>query len=238
MAEDRVACDEVLDWLERKGTRRQVKELERYGITARAPFGVAVGELRKYAGRLGTDRELALSLWATGRYEARMLACMVDDPSRVTVKQMNAWAADFDSWALVDTACFQLFDRTKHAWKQAARWSKAKPEFTRRAGFALLWSLSVHDKEAADEPFLEGLKLIEAGADDERHFVKKAVNMALRAIGKRNAALNAAALETARRLAASSDDTARWIGKHALRELESASVRTRLARRRAPRKKA
>ncbi|MDA1266602.1 MAG: DNA alkylation repair protein [Planctomycetota bacterium] len=220
--------EEALQWLESRGTRAQVKELERYGITATNPFGVRVGDLKQYAKQLGPDHELAQELWKTGRYEARMLATMVADPVRVSAAQMNGWTAEFDNWAIVDAACFHLFDRTKHAWKKVAQWSKAKPEFTKRTAFALLWSLSVHDKDAPNRSFLDGLKLIEAAANDERNFVKKAVNMALRATGKRNAALNLAAIKTAERLAKSEDAAARWVGGHALRELRSPAVRKRL----------
>jgi len=220
---------EAIQWLEKRGTKKQIRELDRYGIAAAKPFGVTVGDLKKYAKQIGPDHELAQQLWATGRYEARILASMIDDPAKVTVAQMNAWAADFDNWAIVDTACFHLFDRTKHAWKKVSQWAKAKPEFTKRTAFALLWSLSVHDKDAPNRSFLDGLKLIEAAADDERNFVKKAVNMALRAIGKRNAALNAAAIKTAERLAKSEDAAARWVGSHALPELKSPAVRKRLA---------
>ena len=222
--------DDVLGWLQRTGSKRQVRELERYGITATDPYGVSVGALRRYAKPLGTDRELAQALWASGRYEACMLATMLDDPARVTKTQMNAWARDFDSWALVDTACFELFDKSKHAWAQAERWSVARPEFTKRAGFALVWALSVHAKSAPDAPFETGLGWIERAATDDRHFVKKAVNMALRALGKRNPSLHAAALRTADRLGSSTDPTARWIGSHAARELRSAKVVDRLAK--------
>ena len=144
---------------------------------------------------------------------------------------MNAWVADIDNWALVDTLCFHLFDRTPHAWKKVAQWAKAKPEFTKRTAFALLWSLTVHDKEAPDKLFRDGLKLVEAAAHDERNFVKKAVNMALRAVGKRNRALNAAAIKTAERLSKLDDSAPRWVGSHALRELKGAAVQKRLAQR-------
>ncbi|MCA8963167.1 MAG: DNA alkylation repair protein, partial [Planctomycetes bacterium] len=191
---------EVLRWLTARGTKKQIQELARYGIVATQPFGVTVGELKKYAKQIGSDHRLAQELWGTGRYEARMLATMVDDPTAVTASQMNTWVSDFDNWAIVDTACFHLFDRTEHAWKKVAQWAKAKPEFTRRAAFAMLWSLSVHDKDAPDQAFLDGLELIERAATDERDYVKKAVNMALRAVGKRNAKLNAAAIRTAQKL--------------------------------------
>jgi 3-methyladenine DNA glycosylase AlkD len=224
----RVTASEALAWLERRGTKKQIVSLKRYGITAARPFGVSVGDLRKYAKTVGTDHDLAQSLWASGRYEARLLAIFVDDPERVTVRQMNAWAADFDNWALVDTACFALFDFTPHAWKRVPVWARSKAEFTKRAAFALLWSLSVHDRDAADARFVDGLKRIEVAATDDRHLVKKAVNMALRAIGKRNAKLNAAAIATGERLATLDDATARWIGAHALRELNSPAVRKKV----------
>jgi len=143
---------------------------------------------------------------------------------------MEKWRRDFDNWAVVDTLCFVLFDRTPHAWSKVGKWSTAKDEFGKRAAFALLWSLSVHDKVSGDEPFLRALPLLERGAADERHFVKKAVNMALRAIGKRSRKLNAAAATLARRLAESENAATRWIGKDALRELTSPSVAKRLKR--------
>jgi 3-methyladenine DNA glycosylase AlkD len=133
---------------------------------------------------------------------------------------MEEWRRDFDNWAICDTACFALFDRTPHAWSKVRQWAGLKDEFGKRAAFALLWGLTVHDKRSGDEPFLKGLKLIEEAADDERNFVKKAVNMALRATGKRNAALRAAAVAVAQRLAASDNAAARWNGKDALRELK------------------
>ena len=224
-SKDPVTLKEAVSWLTAKGTKKQIQELTRYGITAHRPFGVAVGELKKYAKQIGIDHALAHELWATSRYEARLLAGMIEDPARVTARQMDAWAAEFDNWAVVDHLCFHLFDRTKHAWKKASQWAKAKPEFKKRAGFALYWSLSVHDKDASNQAFREALAVIERGATDERNFVKKAVNMALRAIGKRNAVLNRAAQKTAERLAKSDDATPRWIGSHALRELKKPAER-------------
>ena len=133
--------------------------------------------------------------------------------------QMDRWCRDFDNWAIVDTACFALFDRTPHAWAKVAQWADSRDEWVKRAAFALLWSLTVHDRVSGDQPFLRALALIERGAADDRHFVSKAVNMALRATGKRSAALNAAAIATAQRLATSTDAAPRWVGQHALREL-------------------
>lgn len=200
----------------------------RFNIPNANALGVKMGDIQQVGKQLGRHHELAEALWQTGIYEAQMLTAYVADPERVTPTQMNRWCRDFDNWAVCDTLCFALFDRTPHAWKKAEQWTKAKEEFQKRAGFALFWCLSVHDKAAPDTAFLHGLKLIEAAATDHRHFVKKAVNMALRAIGKRNTALNAAAITVATRLAASQDATARWIGKDALREIAGAAVKKRL----------
>lgn len=204
--------------------------MARFAIPSARAFGVSVADIRTLAKQIGTHHELAAALWDSEHYEARLLAIFVDDPAQVSAAQMDRWARQFDNWAVCDTACFALFDRTAHAWNKVAPWAGRKPEFERRAGFALLWSLAVHDKACGDTPFLQALPLIEAGADDERNFVKKAVNMALRAVGKRNPALHAAAVEVSQRLAASADATARWIGKDALRELTSAKVTQRAAR--------
>jgi 3-methyladenine DNA glycosylase AlkD len=193
--------------------------MARFAIPSDNALGVSVGTLRKEAKRIGRNHELAEGLWKTRHYEARMLATMIDEPEKVTAAQMDRWCRDFDNWAIVDTACFHLFDRTADAWTMVERWAKLKGEFQKRAAFALIWGLTVHDKRSSDAPFLKGLKLIERAATDERNFVKKAVNMALRATGKRNAVLHAAATATAERLADLSDTTARWNGKNALREL-------------------
>jgi 3-methyladenine DNA glycosylase AlkD len=222
----------VLAWLQRRGSKRNREGMARYGIVAPRVFGVSVGTLRAYAKTLGTDHALAAALWASGWYEARMLAAFVDEPARVTPAQMDRWARAFDNWAICDTVCFHLFDRTPYAWTKVRAWAPRKDEFVRRAAFALLASLVVHDKTAGDAPYLAGLRLIERGARDERHFVKKGVNWALRCIGKRNASLNRAAIAVARRLAASPEPATRWVGKDALRELTSAGVKRRLARRR------
>jgi 3-methyladenine DNA glycosylase AlkD len=191
-----------------------------------------VSDIRTLGKRLGRNHELAAALWDTGWYEARMLTSFVDDPERVTSAQMDRWCRDFDNWAICDTLCFHLFDRTPHAWDKVTQWSAKRDEFGKRAAFALLWALSVHDKRAGDGAFVRGLRLIEQAASDDRNFVKKAVNMALRAVGKRNSALNAAAVATARRLAGSAEASAKWVGKDALRELTGASVARRLAARR------
>jgi 3-methyladenine DNA glycosylase AlkD len=222
---------EVLAWLERQGTQRTVKEMARYGIEAERAFGVPMGTLLSLRKRLGKDHALATALWESGWYEARLLAALVGDPQRVTRRQMNAWAAGFENWADCDTVCFHLFDRTAFAWEKARRWSTSPRELVKRGGFVLMACLALHDKAAPDKSFRAFLPLIEKGAHDERNFVKKGVSWALRAIGRRNLALNAAALEVAKRLALSEEAACRWVGKDALRELVSPKVRSQLARR-------
>ncbi|MFN0016938.1 MAG: DNA alkylation repair protein [Pirellulaceae bacterium] len=220
----------VIASLKRISSKKVRDGMARFAIPSDKAFGVPVGMMRQMAKRLGGSHELAAGLWETGWYEGRMMAAFVDEPAEVTSEQMDRWCGLFDNWAICDTVCFHLFDRTPLAWKRLAPWSKLQEEFPRRGAFALLWGLTVHDKKTQDEPFLKGLKLIERAATDERNFVKKAVNMALRATGKRNPSLHAAAVETAQRLKASKDRTARWVGSDALRELASSSVMSRLAK--------
>jgi 3-methyladenine DNA glycosylase AlkD len=217
--------EEVLAWLERQGTQATRDGMARYAIPVDKAFGVPVGELQKYAKRLGRSHELAGALWDTDRYEARLLAAFMDEPALVTPTQMDRWCRDFDNWAVCDTVCFHLFDRTPHAFRKVAQWARWRDEFGKRGAFALLACLALHDKHTDDEPFAECLPLIEQAATDERNFVKKAVSWALRGIGRRNRALNAAAVEVAQRLVASGDATARWVGKDALRELTRPTTR-------------
>ncbi len=212
-------------------TRRDRDNLTRFGITTSKAFGVSMANMQVLAKRLGRNHELAAALWDTGWYEARMLTSFVDEAARVTPAQMDRWCRDFDNWAICDTVCFHLFDRTPHAWAKVAQWSDKRDEFVKRAAFALLASLALHDKGAADELFVESLRFIERAADDERNFVKKGVNWALRAVGRCNAALNAAAVNVARRLSDSSGAAASWVGRDALKELTSPAMVRRLAAR-------
>ena len=219
----------TLSALERLGTSRVLDDMSaRYGIFAKKAYGVSMANLLKMAKQIGPDHDLAVALWETGWYEARMLATLIDDPARVSAAQMERWCREFDSWAICDTACFKLFDRVPHAWKKVKPWCSKKDEFVRRGGFALLACLALHDREAANQPFLEGLKLVERGATDERNFVKKSVSWAIRSIGRRNPALRAAATTLAVRLAQSDQAASRWVGKDALRDL---SIRRTAVRR-------
>jgi 3-methyladenine DNA glycosylase AlkD len=218
---------DTLAWLERRGTKKNRDGMARYAITSAKSFGVSMATMGPMARRLRPDHSLALALWDTGWFEARMLATMVDDPARVTSRQMESWCRDFDNWAICETACFKLFDRVPLAWKKVGPWSRRRAEFEKRAAFALMASLALHDKKAADEQFLALLPIVERASGDGRNFVKKGVNWALRAIGHRNARLHGAATDVAARLAASPDPTSRWIGKDALRDLARYKARFR-----------
>jgi 3-methyladenine DNA glycosylase AlkD len=215
--------------LEKMSTKRDRDNLKRFGITAGKAYGVSMANVQALAKRLGRSHELAAALWDTGWYEARLLTSFVDEPERVTPAQMDRWCRDFDNWGICDTVCFHLFDRTPHAWTKVAQWHDKRAEFVRRAAFALLASLALHDKRAADRQFVEGLAFIELAATDDRNFVKKGVSWALRLIGRRNRALNREALASARRLAASPEAAARWVGKDAVKELTGTIVQSRLA---------
>jgi 3-methyladenine DNA glycosylase AlkD len=222
---ERITADDVVRWLRQHATKKTRDGMRRFGIPSTNALGVTVGDMRRYAKTLAKDHALAAALWATGIYEARFMAAFVDDAAQVTAAQMDRWAGDFDNWAVCDTVCFSLFDRTAHAWKKVPAWAGARAEFERRASFALLWALSVHDKRAPDELFLDCLPLIEAGALDERDYVKKGVDMALRALGKRNPRLRKAAIDLATRLRASDRGAQAWIGRSTLRELATAKLR-------------
>jgi len=230
---DRHVCvREILAWLERRGSGRNREGMARYGITSPKAFGVSMATMRGLVKRLGHDHALAAALWRTGWFEARMLASLMDEPTRVTAAQMDRWAADFDNWAICDTTCFHLFDKTPFAWEKIQAWSGRREEFVRRAAFALLASVALHDKSAPDAPFARALRLIETAATDDRNFVKKGVSWALRGVGHRNLTLHARSVALAERLSASQHSSARWIGRDALRDLTRPAVRRAAVRRR------
>lgn len=228
-AQTAARCKQAIAALQSRASAAARAGMTRFAIPNDKALGVGMRDVQAIARTLGRDHALADALWRSDVYEARMLACYVADPARLDAAQMERWVADIDNWAHCDTACFALFDRSPLAWQQVDRWASRREEFVKRAAFALLASLALHDRSNADAPFLHGLTLIEAAADDERNFVKKAVNWALRSLGRRNATLHAAAVAVARRLAAAAKSAPRWIGKDALRELTSAAVAARLA---------
>ncbi len=203
--------------------------MARFGVHVEKAHGISMPVLHKLAKEIGTDHRLAQQLWASGIHEARILAGLVDDPAKVTAKQMERWARDFNAWDVADGSCGHLSVFARPAWRKAVEWARREPEFVRRAGFALMACLAVHDKEASDARFVCLLPIIRRRASDERNFVKKAVNWALRQIGKRNRRLNRSAIRTARRIRSTDAPAARWVAADALRELTGAAVQRRLA---------
>ena len=216
-----MTIDEILDTMKANASADNVAGMARFGISSEGTLGLSIPFVRSLAKRAGKDHELALGLWATGIHEARIMASMVDRPEWVTEGQMEAWVAEFDSWDVCDQVCGNLFDRVPTAKEKAVAYCRRPEEFVRRAGFVLMAYLAVHDKKAPDELFVSFLPLIREYAVDERNFVKKAVNWALRQIGKRNGALMPQALALAEELSTSTSKSARWIGKDAVRELRS-----------------
>lgn len=218
----------VLRKLKSLGSAKDRAGMVRFGIETKNAFGISVYVLRALAKDMGTNHALALQLWESGIHEAQLLASFIDDPKKVTVHQMEKWAKDFDSWDVCDQCCGFLFDKTAFAETKAVEWSKRKEEFVKRAGFVLMAALSVHDKEAKDEMFLKFFPIIQRESLDERNFVKKAVNWALRQIGKRNPELNKRAIALGKKIGQLDSKTAKWIAADALRELTSKKVQQRL----------
>ncbi len=221
----------ILRELRRLGEKRNMEGMARFGIVAKNVFGVSKPKLDRLARRIGRNHKLGLELWETGNHDARILAGMVAERKLITSRQMDQWVHEFDNWDICDGTCCHLFVFAKPAWPKAYSWSRRKKEFEKRAGFALAAFLACHDKNAPDVKFQEYLKMIEREAWDERNFVRKSVNWALRNIGKRNLTLNRAAMASAKRIAAQNSRMARWIAADAMRELTSDAVQKRLHRR-------
>jgi len=220
--------EEILKKLKSLSNPKAVEGMAKYGIITKNAYGVSIPNLRKIAKDIGIDHKLAQKLWSSGIHEARILASMIDDPTQVTEKQMERWARDFDSWDVCDQCCSNLLDRTEFAHPKATQWSKRREEFVKRAGFVLMATLAVHDKKATDKDFLKFFPIIKRESNDNRNFVKKAVNWALRQIGKRNLNLNRKAIQTAKEIQKMDSKSARWIAADAIRELKSEAVQKRL----------
>jgi 3-methyladenine DNA glycosylase AlkD len=218
----------VLDELGSKAKPDQLAGMAKYGMTVERRLGVSVPDMRRLAKELGRDHRLALDLWRSGIAEARIVAGMVADPAKLTEGQMEEWVKDIDSWDVCDQVCMNLFEKSQLAWKKIIDWSEREEEFVKRTAFSLIACLAWHDKKASDEKFVELLPVIMREAADERNFVKKAVNWALRNIGKRNVHLNEAAISTAKEIQRLDSKAARWIAADAIRELESDAVQSRL----------
>ncbi len=219
---------DVLEQLQFLGNEENRRGMARFGINAEKAYGIKVPELKALAKPLKKNHALALDLWETGMHEARLIAIFIADPKLTTPELAENWVKDFNSWDICDQACIVLFNKTPFAHQKAKEWTLLEPEFERRAGFALMATLAVHDKKAADEKFIEFFPFLEKGSADERNFVKKAVNWAIRQIGKRNRMLNAAAIELSEKIAQQNSKSARWIAAHALRELRDEKQQARL----------
>jgi 3-methyladenine DNA glycosylase AlkD len=221
---------DVLDKLQSKAKPEQLEGMAKYGMTVEQRLGVSVPDMRKLAKEIGKDHKLALDLWSTGIAEARIVAAMVGDPDKLIEEQMEDWVKGINSWDVCDQACMNLFEKNQLAWKKIVDWSEREEEFVKRTAFSLIACLAWHDKRASDEKFLELLPVIIRGATDKRNFVKKAVNWALRNIGKRNLSLNKVAINTAKEIRQLNSGAARWIASDAIRELESDAIQSRLRR--------
>lgn len=223
LSKTRIAIDpnvtSVIADLKRLADRKTRDGMVRFAIPNDRAFGVPVGKIRELGKRLGRNHVLASQMWKTGWYEARMLTAFVAEPAKLTPALMDRWCREFDNWAICDTFCIHLFDRSPHAFDKVRQWCNAKDEFVRRASFALLASLAIHAKKIGDEPFRACLPLIEPAANDERNFVKKGVSWALRSIGRRRMGLRDEVMELATRLSKSENAAARWVGKDALRDI-------------------
>lgn len=226
-----VQSKDVLEAIDALASGDVRASMKRFGIKVDNARGVSTPALQALARTIGHDHRLAAQLWASGILEARAVARMIDEPAKVSRVQMDRWARDLDSWAVCDACCCYLFRKTPFAWAKAVEWSGKHPEFVKRAGFALMAYLAVHDKAASDEAFVKLLPLMERESGDDRPFVRKAVNWALRQVGKRNLRLRAHAIAAAERIKARGTRSARWIASDALRELRSEKVRERLNRR-------
>jgi 3-methyladenine DNA glycosylase AlkD len=223
--------ENILKRLKALSNLKTVEGMARFGINPENTYGVSIPNLRKIAKEVGKDHSLAQQLWFSGIHEARILASMIDDPNQVTRKQMDAWIKDFNSWDVCDQCCMNLFSKTSMAWEKAIEWTKREKEFEKRAGFVLMACLAWYDKESSDRKFLVFLPAIKREANDNRNYVKKAVNWALRNIGKRNLNLNKKAIETAKEIQKMDSRSAKWIASDAIRELTSEAVQERLQKR-------
>jgi len=223
--------DSVIKELKSLRNPENIEGMARYGLNSPTTLGICMPDIMRIARETGKNHELAQRLWDSGIYDARILAFMIDEWKLVTEEQMESWAKDFDNWGIVDGCCGHLFSKTPFAYKKAAEWGRRKEEFVKRAGYSMIAALTVHDKKAEDEKMLRFLPLIVKGSTDERKYVSKSVNWALRQIGKRNSALNEKAIETAERIRKLDSKAARWIASDALRELRGEAVQKRLLKR-------
>jgi 3-methyladenine DNA glycosylase AlkD len=220
-----ITSEQIIAKLKQLGNAQAIEGMERFGIRPFQALGVSIPTLRKMAKDIGRNQTIAVELWDSGIHEARILASMIAEPQLVTAELMDAWVHEFDTWDVCDQVCGNLFDRTPFAFEKAIEWCHREQEFVRRAGFVMMAELAVHDKKAPDESFTQFFPLLKQYANDERHFVKKAVNWALRQIGKRNSRLHPLALACAYEIQKMDSKTARWIARDAIRELEAKEMK-------------
>jgi len=219
---------EIINKLKSMSNPDAVAGMARYGISSKNNLGISIYWLRNYAKDIGIDHKLALKLWDSGIHDARLLACFVDDPTKVTGEQMDNWAKDFDSWDICDQACTSLFDKNSLAWKKVFEWAERDEEFVKRGAFSLIAGLSVHDKKASNKKFEQFFPIIKKHSTDDRNYVKKAVNWALRNIGKHNLILNKLTIKLSEEILKIDSKSAKWIASNAIRELTSEKVQVRL----------
>ena len=227
----RMDYEEIIKQLKSMSNKKNVEGMARYGINPYNNLGISIYNLRSLAKEIGKDHKLASKLWDSGIHDARLLAVFIDDPMQVTSKQMDSWAEDFDSWDICDQACTSLFDSSSYAWKKVFEWTKREKEFVKRAAFSLIAGLAVHDKKAQDSKFEEVLSIIKIESTDDRNYIKKAINWALRNIGKRNFNLNKKAIETAKEIKKINSKSAKWIANDAIRELTNEKIQKRIKKR-------
>jgi 3-methyladenine DNA glycosylase AlkD len=219
--------EEIIKLLKSKADKKNLKGMVRFGISPKNTLGVSVPVLRNLAKKIGRNQELAKRLWNSEIHEARLLACFIGEADKLSEGEMENWVKEFDSWDICDQVCANLFDKTGLAWEKAIEWTKREKEFVKRAGFVLMATLAVHDKKAKNKDFERFFPLIEKHSSDERNFVRKAINWALRQIGKRNLSLNKKAIKLAEEIKKIDSKSSRWIASDALRELRSKQIQNK-----------
>ena len=222
------SVNQIIKELKSKSNPKNLAGMARFGIVGQKRLGLSVPDMRSIAKKIGKDHELAIKLWKTGYAEAKIISAFIDDPEKLTEKQMDSWVKDMDSWDITDQVCMNLFDRSPVVLKKIKDWSRSNKEFIKRSAYALIASLAIHNKEASDDYFIKLFPIIKKGVTDERNFVKKAVNWALRQIGKRNLKLNKQVISLAKEIRKIDSKSAHWIANDAIRELEDEKVLARL----------
>ena len=221
--------NQIINRLRDMGDVKNIEGVGRFGIKTENNLGNSVTNLRNFAKKIGKNHKLAVELWNSGIRDARMVAACIEDPKTVSEEQIDSWVSDFDSWDICDHTCGHLIDKTPFAYKKVKEWSKRKKEFEKRAGFALIAWLAVHDKSADNAKFDEFLNIIKEESTDKRNYVRKAVNWSLRNIGKRNISMNKKAIKISKEIQKIESKTAKWIANDAIRELTSEKIQQRFS---------